>query len=156
LGPDIYKDKKLFPDTGVVRMVMDGDTLQVQNGLRIRLIGINAADRGEEKYDQAKVSLRQLVEDKRVWLEYDRYQDDKSGRVLAWIWVGCETTPKFTKPDYMRLSFNRSKEGLTTNPEGCQLGKLVQEELIKQGMAKVETYKDRGELKYQQRISEID
>ncbi|MEK7155065.1 MAG: hypothetical protein AAB697_02970 [Patescibacteria group bacterium] len=52
----------------------------------------------------------------------------------------------------MRLSFNRSRPGLTDNPQGCKKGKLVQEELIKTGLAKMEVYKDRGELKYEQRM----
>ena len=48
--------------------------------------------------------------------------------------------------------FNRSRPGLTDNPEGCKKGKLVQEELIKEGLAKMEVYKDRGELKYEMRL----
>jgi hypothetical protein len=44
----------------------------------------------------------------------------------------------------MHLSGNKSREGLTNNPEGCRRGKLVQEELIESGMAELEVYKDRG------------
>lgn len=153
LGPDIYRNKQVFPDSGVVRTITDGDTFELQNGVRVRLMGINAPDRGEEKENEATKKLSDLVEDKRVWLEYDRYQDDKNGRVLAWIWVGCEETPKFSLADYMHLSKNQSRDGLTNNPAGCKKGKLVQEELIKAGLAKVEVYKDRGELKYEERLS---
>ena len=52
----------------------------------------------------------------------------------------------------MHLTFNRSREGLTENPEGCKKGKLVQEELVKQGVVWVRGYKDRGELKYEGRL----
>jgi hypothetical protein len=92
------------------------------------------------------------VGDERVWLEYDRYEDDKSGRILAWVWVKCEENPRFTDNEYMHLTYNRSREGLLENPEGCKKGKLVQEELVRVGMAKVEVYKDRGELKYEKRL----
>lgn len=49
LGLDIYKNKQAFPDSGVVRVITDGDTFELQNGVRVRMIGINAPGRGEEK-----------------------------------------------------------------------------------------------------------
>jgi len=55
----------------------------------------------------------------------------------------------------MHLSRNQSRPGLTENPAGCKKGKLVQEEMVNAGMAKVETYKDRGELKYEERIKTL-
>ena len=151
LNGDIYKNKILFPDTAVVGIVEDGDTLELVNGRRVRLIGINAPDRGEKGYEEAKKRLSDEVIKKKIYLEYDRYQDDKSGRILAWVWLSC-INPKFTDPNYMRLSFNRSRKGLINNPKGCEKGKLVQEELIKSGNAVVEVYKDRGELKYEERL----
>jgi hypothetical protein len=152
LGPDIYKNKTLFPESGVVREVIDGDTFELVNGVRVRMVGINAPDRGDAGEERATEKLKGYVEKKRVWLEYDRYQDDKSGRILAWVWRECEEKPKFTPPDYMRLSYNRSRRGLTENPEGCKKGKLVQEELMEGGFAKIETYKVRGDLKYEERL----
>ncbi len=152
LGTNIYKNKTLFPQSATVSKVIDGDTIETKSGVRIRLIGINAPDRGEAKADEATKRLSNLIEDKKVWLEYDRYQDDKNGRILAWIWIDCESTPKFLPSDYMRLSFNRSRPGLTENPPGCKKGKLVQEEMVKAGLAKVEVYKVRGDLKYENRL----
>ncbi|KKU92945.1 MAG: hypothetical protein UY22_C0024G0011 [Candidatus Amesbacteria bacterium GW2011_GWC1_48_10] len=158
LGPDIYANKQVFPETGVVREVEDDDTFQLQSGIRVRLLGVDAPNRGDEGTEQAGMVLRELVGDKRVWLEYDRYQDDKYGRVLAWVWYKCDPSagsgqgPKFLPADYMHLTFNRSREGLTENPEGCKKGKLVQEELVKQGVVWVRGYKDRGELKYEGRL----
>jgi len=70
---------------------------------------------------------------------------------LAWVWVGCQN-PKFLPADYMHLTYNRSREGLKENPEGCKKGKLVQEEMVRTGLAGVEVYKDRGELKYEKRL----
>lgn len=154
LGPDIYKNKQAFPDSGIVGVITDGDTFELQNGVRVRMIGINAPGRGETRSDEAAKRLSGLVEDKKVWLEYDRYQDDKFGRTMAWVWINCESTPKFLPSDYMRLSFNRSRPGLTDNPQGCKKGKLVQEEMVKAGLVKVETYKERGDLKYEKRLSD--
>jgi len=148
LGPDYHENKQVFREVGVVREIRDGDTFVLDGGVAVRMIGINAPANDEE----SKNGLTSLIEDKRVWLEYDRYQDDKYGRVLAWVWVGCETNPEFLPAEYMHLTYNRSRPGLTDNPAGCKKGKLVQEEMIKVGLAEVELYKDRGELKYQKRL----
>jgi endonuclease YncB( thermonuclease family) len=148
IGPNYYKNQRVFPGTGVVRIINDGDTFELSNGVRVRMIGIDApADS-----IGSSLGLSKFILDKKVWLEYDRYQDDKFGRVLAWVWIGCESNPKFLPADYMHLTYNRSKEGLKENPVGCKKGKLVQEEMVKAGLAKVEVYKDRGELKYEERI----
>lgn len=148
LGPNYYKNQRIFPSTGVVRTIIDGDTFELKNGTRARMIGIDAPT---DSLSASQV-LSKIIKDKQVWLEYDRYQDDKFGRVLAWVWVDCESNPEFTPAGYMHLSFNKSREGLIENPEGCKKGKLVQEEMVNAGMAKIELYKDRGELKYEKRL----
>ncbi len=81
-----------------------------------------------------------------------RYQDDKYGRILAWVWVDCETKPTFLPADYMHLSKNESLEGLVENPRGCSEGKLVNETLVKSGNGEVVVYEDRGKLKYERRL----
>jgi endonuclease YncB( thermonuclease family) len=152
LGPDYYASKQVFPDTGMVRNIVDGDTFELQNGNEIRLIGINAPERGEVGYEEAIEVLSHQVIEKKLWFEYDRYQDDKFGRVLAWVWIDCEAKPKFTPPEYMHKSKRESNPGLTENPEGCKKGKLLNEEMVKAGLARTVKYKDRGELKYEKRI----
>lgn len=153
---DYYAVKTLFPKSGVVKDVYDGDTFVLQNGVEVRLIGIDAPNRGEGKWKEATEALTTLIDDTRVYLEYDRYQDDKYGRVLAWVWIDCEAEPTFLPADYMHLSYNSSREGFTENPEGCTKGKLVNEEMVKAGMAQATRYKDRGELKYEERIQRAD
>lgn len=38
------------------------------------------------------------------------------------------------------------------NPQGCVQGILVNENMVDDGYAKVETFKERGELKYEKRL----
>ena len=149
---DYHQIKTMFPINGVVASITDGDTFELRNGVGVRLIGIDAPNRGEGKWEEAGEALTGLIGDKRVSLEYDRYQDDKYGRVLAWVWVDCEREPTFLPADYMHLSYNSSREGLKENPEGCKKGKLVNEEMVREGLASSERYKERGELKYEERI----
>lgn len=144
--------KVIFPSSGVVASIKDGDTFSLKNGRDIRLLGIDAPDRGKTGYEDAKNALLSSLKGKKVFLEYDRYQDDKYGRVLAWVWVDCETTPTFLPADYMHLTGNASRKGLTENPKGCKKGTLVNEKMVEGGFAKIVTYKDRGELKYEKRL----
>ena len=117
------------------------------------MIGIDAPNRGEKRWVEARDTLTSIVNDKRVYLEYDRYQDDKYGRVLAWVWIACENEPTFLPANYMHLTYNSSREGLMENPEGCNDGALVNELLVQKGLASTEQYKDRGELKYERRLN---
>lgn len=149
---DYHQIKTIFPSSGMVASVTDGDTFELQNGVGVRLIGVDAPNRGEAKWDEAREALAGLISDKRVYLEYDRYQDDKYGRVLAWIWINCEREPTFLPSDYMHLTYNTSREGLKENPDGCKKGKLINEEMVRQGMASAQRYKERGELKYEERL----
>lgn len=153
---DYYQDKTVFPISGMVKEIKDGDTLVLENGTVVRLLAINAPDRGGENYQEASDDLEELVKDKKVFLEYDRYQDDKYGRVLAWVWVDCERAPKFLAFDYMHKSKNESNIGLLENPDGCKHGKLVNEEILKNNNLEPIFYKDRGELKYQKRLEMLE
>ena len=53
----------------------------------------------------------------------------------------------------MHKSGEESNPGIIDNPEGCKKGKLVNEELAIKRFAEPVVYKDRGELKYQKRLS---
>lgn len=152
---EYHQIETIFPTNGVVASVTDGDTFELQNGVGVRLIGIDAPNRGEEKWEEAREALTGLISDKRVYLEYDRYQDDKYGRVLAWVWMDCEREPSFLPADYMHLTYNSSREGLKENPDGCKKGKLVNEEMVRRGLALAEAYKERGELKYERRLQDL-
>lgn len=146
---DYYGDENIFPKSGYVEEVEDGDTMRLQSGQAVRLIGINAPDRGKPGYVEAKDELEKITAEKKIWLEYDRYQDDKYGRILAWVWVNCEANEvKFTPADYMHLDGKTSREYLTTNPEGCLQGELVNKSLVDKNLALPAEYEKRGRLKY--------
>jgi len=89
-----------------VTRVIDGDTLQLSNGEKVGLIGVDAPessnnfklwqdakDTGQdakeivEKGEEAAEFTRKLVEGKQVVLEYDGQGKDKYGRALAYVYV---------------------------------------------------------------------
>jgi micrococcal nuclease len=66
--------------------VVDGDTIELTNGRRVRYIGINTPERDQPYYPEATALNRQLVEGKNVQMEFDLETFDQYGRSLAYIW----------------------------------------------------------------------
>ncbi|MFO7872392.1 MAG: thermonuclease family protein [Candidatus Undinarchaeales archaeon] len=71
----------------LVTNVVDGDTLDLNNSARVRLSGIDTPERGECYYNEAKDALIQLTLDKEVFLERDKSNVGKYGRLLRYIYV---------------------------------------------------------------------
>lgn len=71
----------------LVERVIDGDTVALANGERVRLIGIDTPERGQPYYDEAKLFLEQLAEGKIARLETDTTERDKYGRLLRYLYI---------------------------------------------------------------------
>lgn len=67
--------------------IVDGDTLDLDNGERVRLSGINTPETGECYYQEAKNKLAKLVLEKEVYLERDFSDRGNYGRLLRYIYV---------------------------------------------------------------------
>ena len=70
----------------VVERVIDGDTIELENEERVRLIGIDTPERGEYYFEEATERLRELVEGEEVILERDRENRDRYDRLLRYIY----------------------------------------------------------------------
>lgn len=135
-----------------VKTVEDGDTIVLTTGKTVRLLGVNTEEMGSENAQMAKEYLEGLIDGRNIWLEYDRYTKDRYGRDLAWVWVGCESTPKFLASNFMIKTRNSHNNGLVENPIGCKKGVLVDEQIIKMGWSKVYFLSKKGEMKYEARL----
>jgi len=71
-----------------VKTVVDGDTIILTNGEKVRYIGINTPERDQLFYQEATDYHQQLVLGKQVRLEYDTAKTDQYGRILAYVFVG--------------------------------------------------------------------
>lgn len=82
-----------FTQRGVVTEVVDGDTVWVRlaggKSEKVRLIGVDAAERGACFATRATTRARQLALSKPVTLRGDRTQTtrDQYGRLLAYVWI---------------------------------------------------------------------
>lgn len=71
----------------LVTRVIDGDTLELETGERIRLIGVDAPESNEEGGAEATAFVTQLVLDRTVWLEADGNDTDVHGRLRRYVWL---------------------------------------------------------------------
>ena len=70
-----------------VSSVIAGDTIKLDNGEIVRLIGINAPEKGEKCYEESIGHFTSLVEGKEVTLERDVENRGQYGRLLRYVFV---------------------------------------------------------------------
>lgn len=108
----------------LVNRVVDGDTLQLETGERVRLIGIDTPElhesskleRDAQRSGQDKQAIKQLgtqayeftkklAEGKTVRLEFDSEKKDKYGRLLAYVYLadGTFVNAEIVKQGYASL-----------------------------------------------------
>ena len=76
-------------DNGVlVTRVIDGDTIEIEGGERVRYLGIDTPEVKEHFGSEALKKNQELVEGRRVYLEKDTENRDKYGRLLRYVWIG--------------------------------------------------------------------
>jgi micrococcal nuclease len=67
-----------------VKRVVDGDTIVLADGRRIRYVGINTPERGEPLWGEARDYNERKVKGKLVTLEFGEVKEDTYGRTLAY------------------------------------------------------------------------
>ena len=72
-------------ETFQVQRIVDGDTIDLSTGQRVRLKGINTPESSMPYHSEAKSFLQNLAQNKSVQLE--SYGTDKYGRTLAYIFL---------------------------------------------------------------------
>lgn len=82
------------PKTYQVKRVIDGDTIELTNGEKVRYIGMNTPEIKNRSgavecfANEAKTRNEELVKGKEVTLEKDVSDKDKYGRWLRYVYVG--------------------------------------------------------------------
>jgi micrococcal nuclease len=79
--------------TALVKRAIDGDTLELTSGEKVRLIGVDTPETKDPRKPvqyfgkEATAFTQRVVEGKRVRLEYDQQRQDKYGRTLAYVYL---------------------------------------------------------------------
>jgi len=111
-----------------VKRVIDGDTIELENGSKVRLIGVNTPEtthpsKGVEYYGkEASNFTRRMVEGKQIQIMFDIQRVDRYGRLLAYVFLDDST--------------------------------FLNAELLKQGYAKISTYPPN--IKYVEKFKQLE
>ncbi len=71
----------------LVTKVIDGDTFLIEGGYSVRILGIDADEKGYPCYEEAKKGLEALILGKEVKLEIDNENLDQYCRYLRYVFV---------------------------------------------------------------------
>jgi len=92
LGHSLLKDKdadsaretSAGDDLHIVE-VIDGDTIRLESGQRVRLLGIDAPEKGECYYEESRDALAGVIGENRVRLDKDISDMDEYARLLRYV-----------------------------------------------------------------------
>ncbi len=76
--------------TANVARVIDGDTVELATGEKVRLLGIDGPEKGNYYYYPSRERLQELIGGKTVFLEKDVTGADSFGRLLRYIFLDDE------------------------------------------------------------------
>jgi endonuclease YncB( thermonuclease family) len=108
-------------ETVVVREVIDGDTVDLDDGRRVRILGVDTPEVGTCGADEATAYTRAaLVGNRLVVLHREPgVTKDKDGRELGYLqYVGSDTQEHWAAPASQDLGANLAIEGLAEVYEG--------------------------------------
>jgi len=119
----------------IVTKVIDGDTVIVEGGEHIRLLGIDSDEKGYPCFESAKKRLEELVLNKQIILEKDITDVDRYERCLRTIFLGNQNinlelvkeglaVARFYEPDikYKKGIVSAEKQAVE-NSIGCKWSK---------------------------------
>ena len=127
----------LAPAEVMVTKIIDGDTVVVEGGYHVRLLGIDANERGYPCYDEAKSRLEELVLNKEVRLEKDQTDVDQYDRCLRYIFLDGQNIDlqlvkeglaiaRFYEPDLKyQKEITEAEKGAIKNKIGCKWGEVA-------------------------------
>lgn len=94
----IEKEKETAASLGLVAVtvsrVVDGDTIELSDGSKVRLIGVNTPEsttRHEDYGKEASNYTKSKLDGKQVWVQKDISETDRYDRLLRLIWLAIPT-----------------------------------------------------------------
>jgi micrococcal nuclease len=117
-------------EEAIVTSIVDGDTIVIAGGQRVRLLNMDARERGEECYNEAKQRLEELILMKNVTMERDKENRDKYGRLLRHIYIDNQSANLILVREGLAIAYIippntkyendfKQAEQLAMNEDGC-------------------------------------
>jgi len=130
-------------EVAVVERVVDGDTIVLADGRKVRYIGIDTPESVDPRKEvecyglEASFKNKELVEGKQVWLEKDVNESDRYGRILRYVWI---------------LGSELYLDGKSQESSVQEV--MVNELLVRQGFAVASAYPP--DVKYQEKFEDVE
>lgn len=122
-GFDNVKIEEGARESASVERIVDGDTFIINGGQSVRILGIDADEKGSLCYETAKLRLEDAIGNQAVELEVGPKDKDVYGRLLRYVFLGEEN-----------ISMTLVREGLVAAEAPYEGGKYDTE------IADVESY----------------
>ena len=122
-----YYDTYILLEYALVTRVIDGDTIELEGGYRVRFIGVDAPEVGEPGAVEATEFVRYRVEGQTVWLEPDGDDKDRFGRLRRYVWLTepadttCETTIRTYMLNALLLEYGLASAMILGTPHVADL-----------------------------------
>ena len=81
-----HSDNSVY-EQALVTSVIDGDTVELADGRRVRYLGIDTPESGEYYAEEATARNKELVEGKTIELQRGDRDQDEYGRLLRYVYV---------------------------------------------------------------------
>ena len=133
------------PQAALVVQVVDGDTVVLAGGIKVRVLGIDAPEMEKDGRPadflahKAKATLAELTLNRTVGLSYDRLRYDHYGRLLAYLLLPDHTlvNAELVRRGLARVYFiapnlRYQKDLLAAQQEAIEAQRGVWQELLKQ------------------------
>lgn len=98
-------EKPSEPEIFLVVSAIDGDTIEIETGEKVRYLGIDAPEKGECFGNVAAAKNEELVVGKAVKLYRDITEKDSAGRLLRYVWVEETFVNEFLVREGYALAF---------------------------------------------------
>jgi endonuclease YncB( thermonuclease family) len=82
-----FSQKQVSEVTTTVSSIIDGDTILLANGDKVRLIGVDAPEKNQPYFKEVIIELEKL-KGKQVKLVRDKTNKDRYGRLLRYVFLG--------------------------------------------------------------------
>ena len=139
----------------LVTKVIDGDTFLIEGGYSVRILGIDADERGYPCYEAAKTGLEELILNKEVKLERGAENLDQYCRYLRYVFLNEKNisvelakeglvVARFSPEDVKyRQEITQTEKEAKENKIGCKWGEKI---ITKQELGEIQWQKLTPEL----------
>lgn len=107
LRPTLFIPGSTYSENSKVTAVIDGQTLTLENGETVKLIGLIAPELGQAYFEQSKNFLSTLTQNKTVRLEKGATDRDSNGNLLRYVYSDLYGKEVFVNLESIKQGYSK-------------------------------------------------